>query len=348
MTLKLPREIILNILDQLVGSTPDRQPIFDLSNPVTKTLRALTLTSRSIYPVASRYLYRHCLFFRTRVSYACFRRTLGIHIGSKHPQSLALEQAGRNKDLWEDGKVPQYITSIFISPKEDISRVKAGSPRWSPHLQLEQLLDLFNIIGPTLNRLILDIEPFQSPRSKPERFRLLQSENNILLNMPNLIELTTSSGILDYSRILMPKIQRLAITLQHLNKAAMTFCFSSPSLNTLVLIRPKELSATDINTLFSTYKGQSLDIVFVDVNSNHRTPEDTRDWATQDSVRIWEADVPTSFYGDDDDFALCDTWIWTRACEGRLWETKEHRRMASWEEVKKRLAGPVHQILGNP
>jgi hypothetical protein len=125
---------------------------------------------------------------------------------------------------------------------------------------------------------------------------------------------------------------------------AMSFFFAVSSLQTLVVLRPLELNAADINNLFSAYKGQKLDIVLVDVNSNHRTPKDTRSWNNDDKVRIWEADVPTSFYGDDDDLTLCENWVWTQAVKGTIW-SQNNRRMASWSEIQRRLAGPVHHIM---
>jgi hypothetical protein len=124
----------------------------------------------------------------------------------------------------------------------------------------------------------------------------------------------------------------------------MDFCFSTSSLQTLVFLRPPELLPSDIDLIFSSYKGESLDVMLVDVNSNHRTPIGTRSWAGDDAVRIWEVDVPTSFYGDEDELVLCDDYIWSHGVQGSLW-CQSKRRMASWEEIQRRLAGPVHFIM---
>ena len=343
--LKLPLEVILNVLDQLVGNYQERQPIFDPLSPVTKTLRALTLTSHSVYPVASRYLYRHCLYLNNCVSYACLRRTLCIDLGANHPQSLAYGQAGRQDELWNNANVLRYITAAFISPMKMFSAESTHSQP-TPMVRLPQIIDLCNLIGATLKRLVLDMQPVYSPFSELENARFSQREANIFLGMPNLEELVASYDVPDYFRSPPPNLKRLAITIQDLHDVATRFCFSTSTLQTLVLLRPVELSAADINSLFSAYKGQSLDVVFVDVNPNHRTPKDTRNWTDGDTVRIWEADVPTSFYGDDDDLILCDNWIWTHAVKGTLW-TQENRRMASWSEIQRRLAGPVHHIVDN-
>ncbi|KAF2627816.1 hypothetical protein BU25DRAFT_431147 [Macroventuria anomochaeta] len=341
--LKLPLEVILNVLDQLVGTPHGRQPIFDPLSLVTKTLRALTLTSHSIYPVASRYLYRHCLYVSDCVSYAYLRRTLGLELGGNHPQSLAYGQAGRNDELWNDAKVLQYITAAFISPMKTLNEDSKYN-RATPMVRLPQIMDLCSIIGPMLKRLVLDMQPVYSPPSEVENARFSQRDSNIFLGMPNLEELVASYDVPDYFHLPPPNLKRLAITIQDLHDVAMRFCFSISTLQTLVLLRPVELSAADVNGLFSAYKGQSLDVILVDVNSNHRTPKDTRDWTDGDTVKIWEADVPTSFYGDDDDLILCDNWIWTHAVKGTLW-AQDNRRMASWSEIQRRLTGPVHHII---
>jgi hypothetical protein len=211
-------------------------------------------------------------------------------------------------------------------------------------VRLPQIIDLCGIIGATLKRLVLDMLPVYSPYSEIEKHRFTQKETNVFRGMPNLEELVASYDVPDYFRSPPMSIKRLAITIQDLHDIAMHFCFAVSTLHTLVILRPVDLSAADIERFFSAYKGKSLDIVLVDVNSNHRTPKDTRDWAEGDTVRIWEVDVPTSFYGDDDDLTLSDNWIWSHAVQDTLWSQK-HRRMASWSDIQRRLAGPVHHVL---
>lgn len=340
---KLPIEIILNVLDQLVRGPYGEQPIFDPSHPVTKTLRAFSLTSRSMYPVASRYLYRHCLYISDCVRYACFRRTLGLDLGYDHPQSLAYGQNARLDSLWDKAEIHRHITSIFISPL-GMSVVGTENNRYTPMARLPQIIELCSTIGVMLKRLILDTQPVYTPRSDMDIVSLTQRGTKMFLGMSNLEELVASYDVLDYFHVPPPNLRKLTITIQELHEVALRFCFSISTLHTLVLLRPPELSAADIDNLFAAYKGHSLDVILVDVNSNHRTPTDTRDWTENDKVKLWEADVPTSFYGDDDALVLCDNWIWTHAVKGTLW-TQKHRRMASWSEIQRRLAGPVHHII---
>ncbi|KAF2132867.1 hypothetical protein P153DRAFT_364126, partial [Dothidotthia symphoricarpi CBS 119687] len=330
----LPLELFLTVLDQLVGTRDGQQPIaYPPSHPVTKALRALTLVSHNISPIASRYLYTNCLYLSNSTSYARLRRTLGLNVG--HPsQALKYGEAGLNDTIFAD--MPRYITSAFISPLK--------SDRDGHTIRLPHVINLFKTIGPMLKRLALDLQPVYTPASEVERIRPHISENNIFLHMPQLEELIVSFDVTDYFPYPPPNLKRLAITTQEMkDDGPLEFCFSISSLRTLVFLRPPELQATDIDRLFSYYKGHSLDAILVDVNSNHRTPLGTRAWKDDDKVRIWEVDVPTSFYGDDEDLVLCDNWMWNRGVEGTLW-TQDKRGMTSWDDIERRLAGPVHQI----
>ncbi|KAH7076974.1 hypothetical protein BKA63DRAFT_294064 [Paraphoma chrysanthemicola] len=332
----LPLELFLNILDQLVGTRDGTDPIaHPPANSIARTLRSLTLVSRDIYPIASRYLYSNCLYLDTCTSYARLRRTLGLNLGY-HPQALH-GQSSRNDVLFAD--IPQHITSVFISPLKSDKDESA-----TPMVRLPQIIDLCKTIGRTLKRLALDIQPVYTVHSEVELVKPYSSANNIFLHMPKLEELVTSYDALDCFPAPPPSLKRLAITFQELKETQLEFCFSISSLQTLVFLRPVELLSTDIDLIFSSYKGKALDVMLVDVNSNHRTPTRTRTWKDDDFVKMWEVDVPTSFYGDDDELILCDNFIWTQGVRGTLW-TVEKRRMASWADIQRRLAGPVHLIM---
>jgi hypothetical protein len=338
---RLPLELFLNVLDQLLGTSDGTHPIaYEQSNAITKTLRALTLVSHNTYLIASRYIYSKCIYLDSCTSYTRFRRTLGLNLGN-HPQALQYGEAGRNDELFTEAEIARHITSVFISPAE-VQRSIDG--KTTPLVRLPQIIDLCGAIGHALKRLALDFGPIHATPSQVEMIRPHISENNIFLNMPALEELIVSYHVTSYFRFPPPNLKRLAITAQALGDIELDFVFSITSLEMLVFLRPTELNTLDIDALFDAYKGKSLDIVLVDVNSNHRTPREIRSWKNDDTVRVWEADVPVSFYGDDDELILCDNWIWTHGVNGTLW-TQEKRRMASWEEIERRLAGPVHTIV---
>ena len=338
---KLPLELFLNVLDQLVGTRDGRQPVaYEPSSIITKTLRALTLVSCNTYLIATRYLYSYCLYLDSCTTYARFRRTLGLNLGH-HPQTLRYGEAGRNDRLFAEAQVLRNITSIFISPVEVQRLIEEN---YTPLVRLPQVIDLCSLIGPTLKRLALDLSPIYATPSEVEQIRPHVTENNVFAHMPHLEELIISYDVLNYFRHPPPNLKRLAITAQELTDLEVAFCLKIPSLQTLVMMRPLELAAKDIDVMFRSYNGKSLDTILIDVNSNHRTPKETRSWKDTDAVRIWEVDVPVSFYGDEDEIVLCDNWIWTHGVKGTLW-SQDKRRMASWEEIERRLAGPVHTIV---
>lgn len=336
----LPAELFLNVLDQLVGTRNGKLPIaYELSHPVTKALRALTLVTRTVYLVASRYLYNHCIYLQSANNLAYFRRTLGIDLGSCHPLVLEHGQAGRNEKLFNEADIPRHVTALFISPAKAKQCIAGSMPQVGmPLVRLPQIIELCLSIGSTLKRLAIDFNPVYVPASEQVLMKPYCSSRNIFLHMPNLEELVCSYETLDYFRYPPPNLKRMAMTANDIQSHHLEFYFMQSSLEALFFIRPKELSAVQIDELFSKYKGRHLDIVFVDVNSHHLTPRNTRDWTPEDTVMIWEADVPTSFYGDDDDLVLSDNWIWTHGVKGDLWE-QEKRRMRSWSEVERSLTG---------
>ncbi|KAL1795199.1 hypothetical protein ACET3X_007015 [Alternaria dauci] len=338
----LPLELFLNVLDQLVGTHDgQQQPVaYEPSSIVTKTLRALTLVSRQTYLVATKYLYSYCLYLDSCTTFARFCRTLGLDLGH-HPQALEYGEAGRNDELFAEARVLQNITSVFVSPSE-VRRLIEGN--YTPLVRLPQIIDLCDSIGLTLKRLALDLSPTLATPREIEQIRPHVTESNVFVRMPHLEELIISYDVLNYFRHPPPNLKRLAITAQELTDLEVAFCLKIPSLQMLAMMRPVNLEAKAIDIIFTSYNGKSLDAILVDVNSNHRTPEGTRSWKEIDTVRIWEVDVPVSFYGDEDDTTLCDNWIWTHGVKGTLW-SQEKRRMASWQEIQRRLAGPVHTIM---
>jgi hypothetical protein len=328
---ELPLELFLDVLDQLVGTSDGQFPIaYEQSNGITRALRALTLVSRNTYLIASRYLYSNSLYLDSCTSYARFRRTLGLDLGN-HPQALQYGEAGRNDALFTEAGILRHITSMFISPAEVQRSI---NDKITPLVRLPQIIDLCGAVGYTLKRLALDFGPIHATPSQVEMIRPHITRNNIFINMPVLEELIVSYDVTTYFRYPPPNLKRLAITSQDLGDTEEEFCFSITSLEVLVFLCPIELSALDIDAMFKAYKGKSLDIVLVDVDSNFCTPRGTRSWKSDDTVRIWEAEVPINFYSDDDPLTLCDSWIWTHGVKGTLW-SQEKRRMASWEEVER-------------
>ncbi|KAK7180792.1 hypothetical protein PSPO01_13234 [Paraphaeosphaeria sporulosa] len=330
----LPVELFLNILDQLVGTRDGRLPVaYEPSHSATKALRALTLVSRAVYLCASRYLYANCLYLNDVTRHHRFRRTLGLELGH-HPLALEYSQAGRNEDLFNEADIPQHVVSLFISPE------KTQNCGMTPRVRLPQVIDLCLAVGSTLKRLAIDFNPVYVPASEQVLMKPHCRSRNIFLHMLNLEELVCSYDTSDYFRYPPPNLKRLAMTANDMEPSHLDFYFMVSSLETLFILRPKNLRAKHIDEFFDRYNGKHIDIVLVDVNNNHRTPPSTRDWSSDDRVTIWEADVPRSFYGDDEDLILCDEWTWTHGVKGDLWD-QDKRRMRSWSEIERSLAEPA-------
>jgi hypothetical protein len=339
----LPIELFLNVLEQLIARVNGRRPIaYEPSNPITKALYSLALVSRDINPVATQYLYSYCCWLSNRTNTGLLCRTLGVGLAS--PAQVVSHATEPFHDGHIFSRTSRSITSAFICPEYMNGTGRYGNSM--PQIQLPQIIALCNTIGPNLKRLVIDLTPFGADWREIETFTSSLGGNNIFSRMLNLEELVASYNILDFFPYAPPNLKRLALPFKKFGESQIGFCFST-ALQTLVLLRPIKLRAKDIEVIFSCYGGKSLDVIFVDVNSNHRTPVGTRSWTNEDTVRFWEADVPTSYYGDVNEVTLCEDYIRSHGINGTLW-TQDKRRMASWAEIQRRLAGPVHLIMDNP
>ncbi|PVI02221.1 hypothetical protein DM02DRAFT_589803 [Periconia macrospinosa] len=327
----LPAELLLNVIEHLAGIHNYHKSIaYAPSNAITKALRALTLVSRTCYLLASKYLYTHCLYLHTCTNFSQLRRTLGLGSGPL-PQALRYGEAGRNDALFHAAQI--RITNAFIAPMQ----TQACEEIRMTMVRLPQIIDLGLTIGPTLKRLALDMNPVYATPSEIFRIKPHLATNNIFLRMPNLYELICSFDTVDCFPVPPPNLRRLAITSHGLGDEAVAgFCFAISSLEYLACIRGEDLSGRDIDDIFNRYKGHGLDVLLVDLNNNHVTPPGVRNWTEEDKVRIWEVDVPTSFYGDEDDITLSDGWIWTQGVKGSLWEA-DRRRMRDQRDLDRLL-----------
>lgn len=338
----LPAELFLNVLDQLVqtrdghGSVPYPQ-----SDGVTKTLRSLTLVSRGIYPIATKYLYSTHIWLGSPATFSGFCTTLELN---RQRQTLTDDKTAQHNKGFAQFDLSQYVTSVYISPLET---GKVNGNRWTPAVGLPAIVDLCHSLSSTLKRLHLNSSPIVTLFKCMKKTGLEDIDRNMFARMLRLEELMISHDVIGYFQRPPPNLKRLAVAGDFFGHLESVFCLSLPSLETLVLFRPVELTASMIETFFDSYRGKSLDIILFENNFNHRTPEGTREWRSNDAVRIWEADVPLSFYGDDEPSVLCDQWMWNQGIAGTLW-SQTQRRMMSWAEIQRRLAGPIHSIMDTP
>ncbi|CAI6331461.1 unnamed protein product [Periconia digitata] len=322
---RLPPELFLLVLDQLVSTFDGIEPIaYAPSSATTRALRALTLVSRISYLLASPYLYRSCIYLDTCTNFTRFRRTMCLPVSIHHPQSLAYGEAGLNRFLFQAADIPKRITSVFISP----TKADSCKARGTPLVSLPEIIDLGRAIGSNLTRLALDMQPIANSNSNYYNAYLLPSKN-IFLDMKNLVELVTSGDVVYDFPDPPPNLKKLAITSGNLvdGFGVRHFCFSIPSLETLVCMRPFFLDASQIDRVFDLYKGKMLDVLFVEINPFNKAPPGIRTWDDEtDKVRLWEIDVPgTASMVSYDHIALSSQFIFSEGVAGSLWDFPKRR-----------------------
>lgn len=319
--LHIPLEIFLHILDQLVGTKTGTPPIaYAQSDPITKTLRSLTLVSKQLYPVATRYLFSHCLYIDSATRLHQLQRTLGFKDDIGYCQAgCHVPYDSKQENHRAPGNVQKAITSVYLSPKP------LG---WTTLATLPQVVGLLGFLAPTLKRLAINLEPGFVPD-----LTVTSSVEKIFSKLTSLEELICSAGCDVFYRSRPPNLKRLAMDESGLRTINRFFCFAIPSLERLVVKRCSKLSRGHIEYIFEAYDGAYLDVLFVHVAAKHGTPEGSRDFKPDDKVHLYELDVPTSYYGDEDESALCREWIWQKALHGTLW-AEEGRKMENWSNMK--------------
>lgn len=315
----LPAELLLNILDQLVRRHDDRAPLaYSQSDPITKTLRSMTLVSRTVHIYSSEYLHAYCAHLDDDVKFRRFCSNLRLNVNEQphHRQTNTIR-----KKI----EISCNLTSTYISPIRKSSLWKV------PSIRLSHIENLCRTIGQNLRRLAIDLN-LEIVDLKYKGNESLGSRQSMFKQMPNLEELICSELVLNCFPCPPPHLKKLATTCVSDEPCHLNFCFGISSLNILFLLRPQLFSAGHIDKMFRRHNGRHIDIVLVAVNIEHGTPPGTRDWQAEDAITIWEVDVPKSYYGDQEDTALCVEWMWTQGVQGTLWD-QEKRKMLSWKEM---------------
>lgn len=327
----LPAEIFLNVLDQLVetgdGSCPLPQPQL---NSVRKTLRSLTLVSRDIYPIATKYLYSAHIWLGSLGAISRFCTTLELN---RQRHTLTNDMAVQQHKGFAQFDLSKYVTSLYLSPVEYSKSTSTGPRwRWTPNSGLTEIVGLCHSLSSTLKRLHLNLLPMVAHFDATKKSGLETIDPNLFARLLRVEEMMITEDVIDYFTHPPPNLKRLGIIFDVLSDFDPAFCLSLPSLRTLVLLRPWGFSASMIETFLDSYHGKNLDIILFENSVNYGTSEGTREWRSDDTVHIFEADVPLGFYGDD----VNDEWMWDQAIEGTLW-SQTQRQMKSWADIRKPL-----------
>ncbi|PMD17761.1 hypothetical protein NA56DRAFT_265684 [Hyaloscypha hepaticicola] len=306
----LPLELIHYIIDFIPLAGDKAKIAYEPSHSITKTLLALTRTSRTIYPAARKLLYTHCLYIDSPWRIQRLLISLLAYIddpGGSHPLP----------SLESEPSAIQHETSLYLSPFpedtiDDFSTAQA-------------VYGLLTILAPTLHRLVIDI-PLRSlypeddglgiRRILRDGFAQLTSLEMFCSARDELFLNCSAEWPIDRSEenvwSLWPNLKTLALYNCDLDSEKFWRDIGKmKKLETLVLTRADSMRDFDFKTEWNRggNQHQSLTVWFVDVDGGHGIPETVEEPKEGDKVRIKVECVPTSYYGDEDVIELCQDWV---------------------------------------
>jgi hypothetical protein len=300
----LPFELILYTIDFVAPSPP--YPIaLPPSHPTTRTLSSLLRTSRAIYPAARRLLYTYSLYISTPTALCT------LHLTLSNPKNTTLLT---------------HITSLYLSPfatslDEDVPTTQT-------------LSSLLHQLAPTLRRLIIDI-PLRSLYPDDDHTRLRPSLRDAFSALTSLelfcsvqdeLYLDTVLYPLSLNQVpvwsLWPKLKTLALYNQDVRMDKFWAGLGKLKyLEAVVLTRSDGLEDLDFRREWERHCGgnknaRDANFVFVNIQAHHRLRGGLVYSEEKDKVGVWEVNVPTSYYGDDDAIELCQNWVRRKTLSG--------------------------------
>jgi hypothetical protein len=306
----LPLELIHYIIDFIPLAGDNAKIAYEPSHSITKTLLALTRTSRTIYHAARRLLYTHCLYIDSPRRLQRLLISLSAYIGDpavSHPPPF----------LESEPSTIQHETSLYLSPfpEDTINDLSTA----------QAVYDLLTILAPSLRRLVIDI-PLQSlypeddgrgiRRILRDGFAQLTSLEMFCSARDELFLSCSAEWPIDQSEenvwSLWPNLKTLALYNCDLDSEKFWSDISkTKNLETLVLTRADSVQDFDFKAEWKRggNQHQSLTMWFVDVDGGHGIPETVEEPKEGDKVRIKTEFVPTSYYGDEDVIELCQGWV---------------------------------------
>src|SRR3569623_101627 len=120
-----------------------------------------------------------------------------------------------------------------------------------------------------------------------------------------------------------PYLRRLALYNVDTSKDFWAKAAGMAHLETILLTRADGLPELCAKTAYFSKTNRSLRLVLVNVSSDQPPAIPQSSWTTVDphnTMRIETYDVPTSFYGDEDEVELCQAWVKAGALRGVLWD----------------------------
>ncbi|KAJ9157448.1 hypothetical protein NKR23_g754 [Pleurostoma richardsiae] len=313
---RLPLELILHIITCLVPSNP--AAFLPLSTSSTKTLIAFTLVCRATSPVAKRLLRQHCLSITSSSRLRDLLLCISIQAASPSPSP--------------DRAALRSLTSLYLAPFPPGRLDDLPTALW--------VRELFLTVSGTLTRLVVDM-PLRSLWPADDHLdvranlrqgfeALARLEELVCVRDELFLRVSEPEWHVDEgpplwaSAARWPRLRRLA--LYNADAGAPGFwraVGAAPRLETLVLTRADGLEeGVCPKTEYFAVADRPLTVVLVDVEA--RRPEGMPRWRWRDvdpegRMRVAAYDVPTSFYGDEDEIELCQEWVKGAALRGTLW-----------------------------
>ncbi|KAG8667984.1 hypothetical protein FPOAC2_13194 [Fusarium poae] len=194
---RLPTEVILLIIENLISETTYRRPILRASDVITKTLLNLTLVSKAVYPTASRLLWRNCLRIQSTKSLHLFRDFISREsvVTGRKP----CEAYGFTKLFLAPFKMDDHVPFLFGEEEGELPSDILGRPSEYPYCReledhniIEVLHEVLITLAPVLSGIIVDmplrrINPlFEDSR---DNFSLIREGFEALVNVEELVSI---------------------------------------------------------------------------------------------------------------------------------------------------------------
>ena len=311
----LPNDVILCVLDQLVGTLSGDLPVArSPSDPVTKALHSLVLTSKIFSRFAKPYLYRYCLSVETKPGW----EALKFMLTEEYARSVT------NKCLNGDFnglKLIHSLKSLAISPKSTFSANLSVTGRPIP---LGLQTNFWALMARNLKRLILGRRVERYPVLIASTFATRSS----LRLLVNLDELVCDTKILHTSLPFPENLKRLAVIGDPWSSEegdtpnmVREIVQATPSLCQVCLGLPGQSLLRILQDLGSVYDGKSLDLFCANTKA---APlgcyKQLRGWKSMTGpgnitpyfFSLREASKPY-VVGDG------EQWVWDSATSGELW-----------------------------
>jgi hypothetical protein len=336
----LPPDLILYVVDFVVPPLIDTKVAYEHEHVITRTLLALTLTSRLIYPVARRLPYNHCLYIDSPYRLHALLDSLSAY----SPGSFAL------RPPLTPFSAHIHPTSLYLSPY--VETIPSADYRTE-----ESISDLLSLIAPSLRRLVIDMPlrrlvvemPLRHLFFEMHSLHVRQLLHNAFAKLTSLelfcsarddlflVSAVEQSIFAQEPRVLSPwscwrKLKTLALYNIDLSSAAFWHdLVAMDNLQTLVLTRADSVQEVDFrNKWIECGNGhKSLTVWFVDIDGGRGIPERIEESKEGDKVTIKIGRVPTSYYGDEDEIELCQDWIKRSALRGEDGFQKELRNLST-------------------